>query len=91
MQAMLPTLERAALQGQVGEEDAERLARWAELAGSLVEAYTQLLWLEPEVSDSLRLEAEGYTHIPVPVPVYNMKDAAKRLVRYEVKSIEPDL
>lgn len=55
MQAMLPTLERhATAAGALGEEDAQRLARWAEVAGSLVEAYTQLLWLDPEVSDTLR-------------------------------------
>lgn len=54
MQTMLPTLEQhAASAAQLDEEDARRLARWAEVAGNLIEAYTQLLWLDQEVSEIL--------------------------------------
>lgn len=54
MQTMLPSLEQhAASAAQLEEEDARRLARWAEVAGNLIEAYTQLLWLDQEVSEIL--------------------------------------
>ncbi|CAE7763902.1 unnamed protein product [Symbiodinium pilosum] len=54
MKALLPTLQTAAQQ-QVSLEMAEGrlLQRWAELAGTLVEAYTQLLWLDAESSEIL--------------------------------------
>ncbi|CAE7749778.1 unnamed protein product [Symbiodinium sp. CCMP2456] len=54
MKALLPTLQSAAQQ-QVSLDMAEGrlLQRWAELAGTLVEAYTQLLWLDAESSEVL--------------------------------------
>ncbi|CAK9081774.1 Hypothetical protein SCF082_LOCUS38897 [Durusdinium trenchii] len=54
MQNMLPSLEqRAANPSQLDDDDARRLARWAEVAGNLIEAYTQLLWLDQDVSEIL--------------------------------------
>ncbi|CAJ1363007.1 unnamed protein product [Effrenium voratum] len=54
MSQLLPTLQQHAASAAVlEEEDAQRLARWAEVAGSLIEAYTQLLWLDPETSEVL--------------------------------------
>eukprot|EP00913_Durusdinium_trenchii_P018062 g16972.t1 len=50
MQNMLPSLEqRAANPSQLDDDDARRLARWAEVAGNLIEAYTQLLWLDQDL------------------------------------------
>ena len=54
MQNMLPILEQhTASSSQLDDEDARRLAHWAEVAGNLIEAYTQLLWLDQEISEIL--------------------------------------
>lgn len=55
MQGILPVIQQMACRPAVSleEADSSRLSRWGRVAGTLVEAYTQVLWVEKSAADIL--------------------------------------
>jgi len=55
MRALLPSIQQMASQPPVSldEADGRRLSRWARVAGTLVEAYTQVLWVDTAAAEVL--------------------------------------
>jgi len=86
MRALLPGVQQMASRPVVvplDEADAQRLSRWARVAGTLVEAYTQVLWVDAEAAEVLVgfLGACFMVHPSVAQPIFELwailKDASR--------------